>query len=246
MQGFVTLDLMDDRSVRIIYYEYKDQSVKEVFTYTVPYQPEGLTGKQYHIGNEYNLKQIEADSVTLRAHPDFDKRGKFHRKLFGENYRKEWAAETKLPVIRISEIGGGLTPIKRGGGMQTTSLRLVNTTGKDWVLRSVLKSAEALIPAALHNTIAETIFDDAVSAQHPYSALMVPPIANAAGVPSANPVIGLVAPDSALGVHNLAFANKLSLLEEREPLGDSDNTFKMLEKVYNDNDDSFGAKTFFR
>src|SRR5690606_24424008 len=116
MQGFVTLDLMDDRSVRIIYYEYKDQSVKEVFTYTVPYQPEGLTGKQYHIGNEYNLKQIEADSVTLRAHPDFDKRGKFHRKLFGENYRKEWAAETKLPVIRISEIGGGLTPIKRGGG----------------------------------------------------------------------------------------------------------------------------------
>src|SRR5690606_17137748 len=101
------------------------------------------------------------------------------------------------------------------------------------------------IPVGLHNTFAEGILDDAVSAQHPYSALIVPPIAEAAGVPSANPVIGIVAPDTALGVHNLEFAHQLNLLEEREPLGDSDNTIKMLEKVYNDNDDTFGAKTFF-
>src|SRR5690606_39948210 len=124
---------------------------------------------------------------------------------------------------RISEISGGLKPIKRGGGMQTISLRLKDAEGKDWVLRSVRKSAEALLPIALHYTFAEDFVDDAVSAQHPYSALMIPPIANAAKVPHTDPIIGIVAPHSALGVHNLAMANTLALMEEREPLGDSDN-----------------------
>lgn len=239
MQGFVLLDYMDDRSMKLTFFEYADKNVNDVFSYSVP----------YHSGTsavDFNRKPIENDSVTIKANEAFDEVGKFHRRFFGENYRKEWAADTRLPVIRVSEFAGGLTPLKRGGGMQTTSLRLEDKTGKQWVLRSVNKNAEALIPAALRNTFAEGVLDDAVSAQHPYSALIVPPIAQAAGVPSANPIIGVVAPDSALGVHNLAFAHTLNLLEEREPLGDSDNTLKMLEKVFNDNDDTFGAKTFFR
>ena len=239
MQGFVLLDYMDDRSMKLTYFEYADQEVNEVFRYSLPYKNERSLA-------DFKLSPIEGDSVTIRANAAFDEVGKLHRRLFGENYRKEWAAETRVPVIRISEFAGGLTPLKLGGGMQTTSLRLEDKTGKQWVLRSVNKNAEALIPEALHNTFAEGILDDAVSAQHPYSALIVPPLARAGGVPSANPIIGVVAPDSALGVHNLAFAHSLNLLEEREPLGDSDNTLKMLEKVFNDNDDTFGAKTFFR
>src|SRR5690606_27628402 len=159
-------------------------------SYSIPYKAETAVG-------DFDLSPIAGDSITVRANPSFDRVGNFHRRLFGENYRKEWAAETRLPVIRISEIAGGLTPLKRGGGMQTTSLRLEDKTGKQWVLRSVNKNAEALIPVGLHNTFAEGILDDAVSAQHPYSALIVPPIAEAAGVPSAIPVIGIVAPDTA-------------------------------------------------
>src|SRR5690606_20286728 len=98
----------------------------------------------------------------------------------------------------------------------------------------------------LHYTFAEDFVDDAVSAQHPYSALMVPPIANAAKVPHTNPIIGVIASDTALGVHNLLMANMLALLEEREPLGKSDNTLKMLAKIYKNNNDSFDAKTFLR
>lgn len=238
LQGFVTVDMMADRSTKVTYYIYDNNGAKPDFTYSIPYTKEDA------VANDESL--IGVDSMVVTANPQYNKVGKFHRRIFGENYRKEWAAPTKLPVIRISEVEGGLKPIKRGGGMQTISLRLADSTGKQWVLRSVNKNSEALLPSALHYTFAEDFIDDAVSAQHPYSALMVPPIANAAQVPHSNPIIGIVAPDSLLGVHNLAMANTLALLEEREPLGKSDNTPKMLGKINNDNDDTFGAKTFFR
>lgn len=56
------------------------------------------------------------DSVMVQAHPSYDKVNDLHRKIFGENYRKEWAVPTKVPVIRISTVHGGLKPIERGGG----------------------------------------------------------------------------------------------------------------------------------
>jgi hypothetical protein len=83
------------------------------------------------------------------VHPSYDKPGRLHRWLFGENYRKEWAAETTLPVLRISEMKGGLTPLQLGGGMQSKSLRLADKEGKEWVIRSVEKSPDALLPEGL-------------------------------------------------------------------------------------------------
>ena len=240
MQGFVSVDFLSDRTTVLSYYTYDEGAVEKAFSYRIPYVEE----KPYLVGTAG--LGLEKDSVIVSANKEFDKVGKLHRKLFGENYRKEWAAPTELPVIRVSEVAGGLTPIKRGGGMQTVSLRLEDPTGKQWVLRSVNKNSESLIPSTLHDTFAEDLLDDAVSAQHPYSALMMPPLANALGVPSTKPVIGMVAEDPALGAHNLDFAGTMALLEEREPLGKSDNTPKMLEKIYNDNDDTFGAKTFVR
>lgn len=240
LQGFVTVDLLENRNTDVSFYLYNNDSVSQSFKYTIQYIDESL------IDEHSALNDIKGDSIVIQANPRYNKRNNFHRKLFGENYRKEWAAETKVPILRISEIEGGLTPIKRGGGMQTVSIRLQDSTGKQWVLRSVNKNSESLLPSELHHTFASDFIDDAVSAQHPYSALMVPPIANAAKVPHTNPVIGWVAPDSLLGVYNLTIANTLNLLEEREPLGDSDNSIKMVEKVFNDNDDTFGAKTFFR
>ncbi|HTD42006.1 MAG TPA: hypothetical protein VK671_15360, partial [Mucilaginibacter sp.] len=86
-----------------------------------------------------DIKPITQDSVIVRVHEQYDKVTGIHRLFFGENYRKDWAAAVKLPVFRISELHGGLTPEKQGGGQQTTSLRLVDPTGKEWVLRSVEK-----------------------------------------------------------------------------------------------------------
>lgn len=191
-------------------------------------------------------KAIFRDSVVVTVHPRYNKVGGIHRWFFGTNYRKEWATPVKLPVIRISQIYGGLTPEKEGGGMQSKSLRLKDASGKEWVLRSVEKTPDKLLPPTLRETFAVDWLDDALSGQHPFSALVVPPLADAARVPHANPVIGVVADDENLGEYRKIFANLICLLEEREPIGDSDNSIKMLENLVKDNDNSFDGEGFLR
>ncbi|MEJ7779121.1 MAG: BamA/TamA family outer membrane protein [Daejeonella sp.] len=186
------------------------------------------------------------DSVNVRVLPRYDSVSTFHRKIFGENYRKEWAANTRLPVIKISEIMGGLTPTQLGGGHQSRSLRLEESSGKEWVLRSVQKYSEGLAPELIKRSLYETWLDDNFSAQHPYSALIVPVLAEALRIPHTQPVIGWVAPDKALGKFAEEFAGTICLLEEREPEGDSDNTSKLLEELDEDNDHRLEGAVFFR
>jgi hypothetical protein len=193
-----------------------------------------------------NAQTGQGDSVTIQVRPDYDKVGKFKRFLLGENYRKEFAAPTTLPVIHISQIHGGLEPIRTGGGMQTVSLRLKDKTGKEWVLRNLEKNPDPLLPEALRQTFVRDVLDDYMSAQHPFAPLIVPVLAEAAGVPHANPIIGMVAPDSALGAYQQLFAGSVALLEEREPMGKSDNTVEMQEELKADNDNSYNHKSFLR
>lgn len=209
------------------------------------------TYKYYHFGlllifSCFVNSAFPQDSTTVSANPAYDKVSSIHRNLFGNGFRKEWAATEIFPLIRISQIAGGLKPLQRGGGMQSTSLRLADPSGKEWVIRSVNKNPDALLPPVLQQTFARDWLDDATSSQHPYSALIVPPLADAVQVPHANPVIGVIAADTALGVYSEDFENTLVLLEEREPIGESDNTIKMLKNLQEDNDNSFDARGFLR
>lgn len=187
-----------------------------------------------------------ADSIVRAVHPSYNEVSAVHRWLFGENYRREWAVPTKLPVIRLSTFHGGLTPEKQGGGMQSKSLRLVDKNGTEWVLRSVEKSPDKLLPEGLRGTFAVDWVGDEFSGQHPYSALIVPPLAEAARVPHANPVIGVVADDAALGEFREMFAGMVCLLEEREPTGPSDNTLKMEGQLIKNYDNRVDGALFLR
>jgi len=186
------------------------------------------------------------DSVVQAVHPSYVNVTGVHRWFFGDNYRKEWATEVKMPLIRISKVYGGLTPVKEGGGMQSKSLRLVDKTGKEWVIRSVEKTPDKLLPENLRGTFAVDWVDDAMSAQHPFSALIMPPLAAAAGVYHTNPIIGVVEPEEALGEYKDIFAGMVVLLEEREPAGESDNTPKMIKELNEDHDNRVDGEQFLK
>ena len=190
------------------------------------------------------IAKAQTDSTAVKAHPSYDSVTRMHRRLFGENFRKEWAAPVKLPVIRMSE--KGLIPLQRGGGHQTHSLRMKDASGKEWVLRSIEKYPEILLPEAFRETFAADWVRDAMSAQHPYAPLIVPVLSEAEHIPHTNPIIGYVAPDKTLGEYEKEFANTMCLLEEREPYGNSDNTMKMLERLKEDNDNTVDTVAFFR
>jgi len=239
MGGYVTADLLTNNNVRLTYYTTQS-GITPAFSYLQQYTD--LKKAEDSIA----VIVTQQDSATVQANAGYDSVSGIHRTLFGENYRREWAAPTTLPVIKISVIKGGLTPLQRGGGHQSKSLRLKDKDGKEWVLRSVNKYPEILLPEQLRETFAKDIVTDAMSAQHPYSALIVPVIADAARVPHANPIIGLVVPDKALGIYEKIFANTVCLLEEREPAGKSDNSEKMNKELLNDNDNSFDSSLFLR
>jgi hypothetical protein len=239
-QGYVTADLLTGNTLRFTYYIYTNDTIQQAFAYDVPYKkiPETITA----LADTIRYK----DSVTVRVHPSYDKPGRFHRFWFGENYRKEWAAPVTLPVIRLSEVNGGLKPLQLGGGMQSTSLRLEDKQGKEWVIRSVEKTTDALLPEALQDAFARDWLDDVTSAQHPFAALAVPPIADAVRVPHSNPVIGVIAPDKNLLHYENKFRNLVVVLEEREPLGKGDNSEKMKKNLVKDNENHIQGKEFLR
>lgn len=186
------------------------------------------------------------DSVTVRVHAKYNDVGKLHRMLFGENYRKDWSSPVKLPVIRLSELYGGLKPIREGGGMESKALRLEDASGKEWVLRSVEKTPDKLLPDNLQGTFVVDWVSDELSGQHPFSALIVPPLAQAARVPHAEPVIGVIAADTLLGKYNKLFTGMVCLLEQREPAGPSENSQKMEHDLVKNNNNRLDAELFLR
>ncbi|MEN0054434.1 MAG: hypothetical protein AAGC65_12230 [Mucilaginibacter sp.] len=192
--------------------------------------------------------QVLNDSIRLAIEPGYNNVSKTHRFFLGENYRKLWATPVKLKVFHIGTEKGGLKILQRGGGKQTKSLRLQDSTGQQWVLRTIQKYPENGLPADLRPTVAKDILQDQVSAAHPFSALTVPPMAQVLGIPHSNPQIVYVPDDPELGNYRKDFANQVFLFEEREPLDadKTDNTEKVQRKLQDDNDNRVDEKTVLR
>ena len=140
------------------------------------------------------------------------------RDLFiGHHYRDAWQATVRVPYIDIDK--EGLVPLKQGGGVQTKSLRLERENGMQYIFRSVEKDVSKKLPVFLRGTLAHDVMQDQISATHPYGALVIPVMAEAAGVSYSIPKLGVVKDSPSLGEFRETFGNMLVLFEQR-PYGD--------------------------
>ncbi len=118
--------------------------------------------------------------------------------------------------------------------------------GKEYVLRQIEKNVtDAALPPDLRGLGAVTdIIADGVSASYPFAALSIPPLAEATGVPHANPQLVFVPKDPRLGFFVSEFGNSFCLLEERNPTDDDQtlSTEKMEKKLLDDNDNRIDQK----
>jgi hypothetical protein len=192
--------------------------------------------------------QSKTDSVNVAIEPSYNNVSKTHRFLLGENYRDLWSAKVNVRVFHIGKEKGGLKILQLGGGMQTKSLRLQDSSGQEWVLRTIQKYPEKILPVDLRETLAKDIVQDQISAEHPYAAVTVPPMAEALGIPHAHPEVVYVPDDPALGKYRKDFANQVFLFEEREPLdvAKTDNVGKVQGKLQDDNDNRVDQKLVLR
>jgi hypothetical protein len=165
------------------------------------------------------------DSVTVAADTEFLS-GWFRHLWLGRNYRQEWSVPVKVKVFDMS----GWTAVERGGGLQTRSLRIVNSQGVSYVLRGVRKYVtESALPVALQgDQFAMDVITDGVSASYPFACLSVPPLATALGVPHATPTMVYIPDDPRLGRFREDYGKMLAFLEEHEP-GNGKRTYNMYD-----------------
>ncbi|MEQ9412651.1 MAG: metallophosphoesterase, partial [Cyclobacteriaceae bacterium] len=233
--GFVRVAITSENNVRIEY--FVEGNADPAYTQTFPIR-EKPNGEEVPIVTE--------GFVTASASEQYNAT-ESKKKWMGANYRDVWAQEIKAPIFNFMSPGGELKIVQKGGGMQTLSLRLENNEGKQYTLRSIEKYPEKAIPEAFRETIAKDIVQDQISAAHPYGALVVPYLADAAGIYHTNPKVVWLADDPRLGEYRKTFANRLMMFEER-PSGeakdmdffgnadDIESTFKVIDKLARDND----------
>lgn len=151
------------------------------------------------------------ESVTVAAGSRYQA-GTFYRWLAGGAYRDLWATPIRVPVLQWETYLGGLHPTKKGGGMQTASLRLETPDGTEYVFRLSDKGATGT-PRGFAHTPVGRFYQDQVSAEHPAAAEIAAPILEATGVLHPTAVLFVMPDDPALGPFRTDFAGRLGMIE---------------------------------
>jgi hypothetical protein len=191
--------------------------------------------------------QVKGDSATVPGGHFITHGSRIF--FMGSNYRKDWNTPITVPVFQMTKEHGGLTPLKKGGGKQTKSLRLDDANGRQYSLRSVTKFITSkTLPPGLESNAAADLVTDGVSASYPYAALSMSVLSEAAGVPHGHPKLVYIPDDPKLGEFQKDFANTLALFEERLPdsVDKGYDTDEVVEKLEKDNDNNVDQLALLR
>lgn len=228
--GFSVMEVSRNKNVSITFYTVSDTVVTKAFTSSV------LNFSK--INDTATVAEVEKyvskyqDTVTIAARKDFAPVGGLKKFFMGQNYRPEWSTPVNMRVLNINTEKGGLKIRSLGGGKQTKSLQLVDRTGKEWILRSMVRNTANIIPDANRSNTALDLVAELSSSSHPYSALIVPELARPLQIAVPHPELFFVPDDPALGIYRPLFANTVCMLEEKEPSFDGSNT-KTTAKTFN-------------
>jgi hypothetical protein len=140
--------------------------------------------------------------------------GGVHRFLLGNGYRDLWTAPIEVEVLDLARFSGGLVPVKRGGGLETVSLRFDGKDGRKWKFRSIDKDPARGMPENLRGSFAEKIVQDEISASHPCAVLVTDALSEAAGILHVPHRVVMLPDDERLGTFRTEFGGRLGTLEQ--------------------------------
>jgi hypothetical protein len=137
------------------------------------------------------------------------------RFFLGSQWRDLWTTPIEAPILDLDSFDGGLRPERRGGGQQTSNLRLESGNGHAWAFRSVDKDPTRMLDPETRESALADIVQDLTSTIHPGAALVVAPLLEAVGVLHSTPQLAVMPDDARLGQFRPTFAGMLGLLEQR-------------------------------
>ncbi|WP_047247235.1 metallophosphoesterase [Maribacter thermophilus] len=260
-RGYATLEVYKDGSSRVRFYGI-DEKGEEVFLFT----SEVLSPDAQEPDGVYTNTFPDKVKASVYSKEAVDKTG-FFKAIWGDRYRKYYGKEVTAPVVLLDTLYGGLTPVKKGGGHQSKSLRLRDASGKEYVMRALKKSAELYLQSMafkdqyvledLQETYTQELLEDFYTGSHPYAPFTVGKLSDAVGIYHTNPVLYYVPKQKALGKYNDVFGDELYMIEEHAGDGHGDlksfgysNELKssdaMLENLRDDEKYAVDAQAYIR
>ncbi|RED45743.1 metallophosphoesterase [Seonamhaeicola aphaedonensis] len=256
--GYARLDILKDGSSFVRFYSSKDDKIvyqKQVF-------PKDKKHQGVNYPNQFPLKK-EASVYTK----DETEKGRLYKLFWGDRYREDFSTIVKVPTVSLDTLLGGLTPLRKGGGHQSKSLRLEDKKGREYVMRALRKNAvqylqavafkDQYIEGQFNKTYTEALLLDVFTGSHPYAPFTIGVLSDAVGVFHTNPVLYYVPKQNALGQFNEDFGNELYMIEERAADGHGDkksfgysdeliSTDDLLKQLHKDEDIVLDERAYIR
>ncbi|HAY34654.1 MAG TPA: hypothetical protein PK536_04255 [Ignavibacteria bacterium] len=215
-----------------------------------------ITIKADNAVSQADSLKVFSGKKKITAGSEYDRTG-LTEFFLGKHWRDLWTTPFYADVIDMEKFGGGLTPIKKGGGLQTKSLRLKGNDGVEYKFRSMNKDPSKILPKDLQNTVFADLVKDQISTSHPFSAVIVAPLLNAVGILNAEPIVVVLPNDKKLGEFRREFGGLLGTMEVNpdegedgeKGFGNSDkieNTFKLYKKLEKNNDHQVDHSEFLK
>ncbi len=221
--GYSRLDVFEDGAVVVQFYEAKDNRLV--------YQKEIFSAENKGEEQVYETRFPEYKKASIYT-ADEIKKGRFYTYLWGDRYRKYYGVKIKSKTVVLDTLFGGLTPVRKGGGHQSKSLRLKAKDGREYVMRAIRKNAiqyiqavafkEEFIEEQFNGTYTEDLILDVFSGSYPYAPFVVGDLADAIGLFHSNPTLYYIPKHKALQGFNDEFGDELYMIEERAASGHGD------------------------
>jgi len=221
--GFARLDVFEDGSSHVRFYEASREDVV--------YQTQVIPADTDEIKQNYDSTFPKEKSASVYT-VDETTKGGLYRTFWGERYRKYYSTLVNSPTVDLDTLFGGLTPVRKGGGHQSKSLRLKDHQGREYVMRALRKNAvqylqavafkDQYIEGKFEDTFTEGLLLDVFTGAHPYAPFVIGDLADAIGVYHTNPKLYYVPKQKVLGQFNDEFGNELYMIEERTDSGHGD------------------------
>ena len=213
--GYARLDVFKDGSSYVRFYAAK--------TNTIIYQTTVLDPDQETKLSEFKSDFPSSVKASIYTQKQITK-SKAFIKFWGERYRKYYGTKVSAPTVNLDTLFGGLKPIRKGGGHQSKSLRLINKEEKQYVMRALRKSATIYLQAMafkdqyiedqFDDTYTESLLLDFYTGAHPYAPFTIGSLSDAVELYHSNPVLYYVPKQTALEGFNLEFGDELYMIEE--------------------------------
>ncbi|WP_415327662.1 phosphoesterase [Chryseobacterium sp. MMS23-Vi53] len=218
-EGFAKITSFTDGSVELAFYTSKNQFSTPLF------ETEIVAADAQPQTKEYNEKATPEYVYKSIYEPEELKHSKLYTSLWGAHYRKDYTTPIKVKTALLDTLYGGLEVLRKGGGHQTNSLRLKDSSGKEYTMRNVKKSSLRFIQYFLFKTqyldpdLEDTYFlqllQDYWTTANPYASLTVPEISEAIGIIHAKPELFYIPKQKALNGYNDDYGDKIYYIEEQ-------------------------------